>query len=736
MIARISRILILAVVSILSVHALEAQTQDTGKSDLAYLDTSLTFEKRAAALVSQMTLDEKVSQMQHVSSAIPRLQVPAYNWWNECNHGVARFGIATVFPQVIGMAATWDPDLIHGEALVISTEARAKHNEPIGKDERARRPGLTFWAPNINIVRDPRWGRGQETYGEDPYLTSKMGVAFITGLQGNDPKYLELVATPKHFTVHSGPEPLRHSFNAVVSKRDLYDTYLPAFEACVREGRAYSVMGAYSALDGVPDCANSFLLTDLLRNTWGFDGYVVSDCGAIGDIVNGHKYASNLPAAAALAVKAGCDLSCGRNGYSNLGEAVKLGLIAEKDIDLAVTRLMLARFKLGMFDPPEAVPFSRIQISENDTEPHRQLARKVAQESIVLLKNEKNALPLGRQLKSVAVIGKYADDVGILLGNYNGTPSKPVTILQGIKDKLGKDVVVGFAPGYNLLEDSVKTDSAQMVSTALKLARESDAAIVVAGISPKLEGEQLKVKLPGFEGGDRTTLDMPDAQQALLKALHSSGKKIILVLVGGSALAVNWEQEHLPAIIDAWYPGEEGGNAVADVLFGDCNPAGRLPVTFYRSVKDLPPFTDYNMEGRTYRYFRGKPLYPFGFGLSYTDFAYAGMTLSKKFARTDDTILVSVKVKNRGMRDGEEVVQLYTKHQVSGKSGEQKSLKGFKRISIDKGETAVVTLELPVSSLRNYDEKKNGYAVAPGRYELQIGSSSADIRQRAVFTIR
>ena len=734
--ARPSRLLFLSLGLFFLVHDPEALSQDPGKPAPAFLDTTLTFEQRAADLVSRMTLDEKISQMQNVAVAIPRLQIPVYDWWNECNHGVARNGFATVFPQVIGMAATWDPELIHQEAWVISIEARAKYSEAISKDEHKRHQGLTFWAPNIYLVRDPRWGRGQETYGEDPFLTSRMGVAFVTGLQGDNPKYLQLVSTPKHYAVHSGPEPLRHGFNAEVTKRDLYDTYLPAFEACVREGRAYSVMGAYSALDGVPDCANSFLLTEVLRNKWGFKGYVVSDCGAIGDIVKGHKYAPSLPAAAALAVKAGCDLSCGRNQYAGLSEDLKRGLITEKEIDEAVTRLMLARFKLGMFDPAAAVPFSRIQISENDTEPHRQLARKVADESIVLLKNEKNTLPLTKNLKSVAVIGKYADNIDVLVGNYNGTPSKPITILQGIKDRLGKDAAVSFVPGYNLPEDSVKTDSAGMVTDAIALTRKSDVAIVVAGISPKLEGEQLKVKLPGFEGGDRTSLDIPPDQEALIRSLHATGKKIILVLVGGSALAVNWEQEHLPAIVDAWYPGEEGGNAVADVLFGDYNPAGRLPVTFYRSVNDLPPFTDYNMEGRTYRYFRGKPLYPFGFGLNFTDFTYTSVIVSRKEVNAKDTIVVSVGVKNSGRMDGEEVVQLYARNLSAGKSEPEKSLKGFKRVAIRKGETSRVAIILPVSSLRTYDEKTDDYVVAPGRYELQVGSSSANVRQKTTISVK
>ncbi len=845
-----------------------------------YTDTSLTFEARAANLVSMMTLKEKISQMENDAPAIPRLGIPAYNWWNECLHGVARNGIATVFPQAIGMAATWDPKLIHQEADVISTEARAKYNYAISKGEHGIYQGLTFWSPNINIDRDPRWGRNQETYGEDPYLTSTMGVAFVTGLQGNNPRYFKVISTPKHFAVHDGPEPLRHTFDAVVSNRDLYETYLPAFEACVRQGGAYSVMGAYSALDGVPDCASTFLLTDILRNKWGFKGYVVSDCGAIGDIAYGHKYTKTLTEAAAAAVKAGCDLTCG-DEYQTLDKAVAEGLVSEKDIDNAVTWLMLARFKLGMFDPPAAVPYTRITIADNNTPAHMELARKVADESIVLLKNTHGTLPLRKDLKRVAVIGVYADDIEVLLGNYNGTPSNPVTILQGIRNKLGDKVDVEYAGGYNLLVDPnreepvdqrylkpaggfaghgllaefydnfdlkgkpvltrVDTSTVQywgmgspgkgvpkdhfsmrwtgtltppatgkyelgiitddrgriflngkllvnnwrpyqlnvfkskdvvlqkgkeyrieidyadsidfagirfmwkriypqppaekLLADAVSLTKKSDVAIVVAGISPRLEGEESSLNIPGFKGGDRTSLKIPANQERLIKALYATGKPIILVLTGGSALAVNWEEENLPAIIDTWYPGEEGGNAVADVLFGDYNPAGRLPVTFYESAKDIPPFTDYSMQGRTYRYFKGTPLYPFGFGLSYTTFDYSDLNVSKDVAKPGDTLTVSVKVKNTGERDGDEVVQLYVKDLTSKEPQPIKSLKGFDRVSIKKGEVKTVEISLPVRSLKYYDDAKMGYVVEPGKYELQVGSSSSDIRLKRTITV-
>jgi beta-glucosidase len=734
---------ILLFILILSFEIIRSQTnaQDTTSSNrtnsMPYLNTGLTFRQRADDLVSRMTLEEKVSQMVNNAPAIPRLGIQAYNWSNEGLHGVAFSGIATVFPQVIGMAATWDPKLIHQEADVISTEARAKYNYAISKGEHGEHQGLTYWAPNINIVRDPRWGRNQETYGEDPFLTSKMAVAYITGLQGNDPKYLKIIATPKHFAVHSGPEPLRHKFNAVVSNRDLYETYFPAFKASIQEGKACSVMGAYSALDGIPDCANKFLLTDLLRNKWGFKGYVVSDCGAIGDIFKGHKYVSNSMMAAVKAVEAGCDLECGRKGeFLELAQAVKDGLISEQYIDTAVTRLMLARFELGMFDPPADIPYSKIRIEDNNTTAHRELARKVACESIVILKNKNNLLPLKKNLKSVAVIGAYADNVNVLLGNYYGTPSDPVTLLQGIKNKLKpENVNVSFAPGYNLLEDKIKVDSEKLVLDAVALAKKSDVAIVVAGISSKLEGEQLKVDLPGFVGGDRTSLKLPAEEEALLRRLYATGKSIILVLVGGSAFSINWEEKNLPAIIDVWYPGEEGGDAAADVIFGDYNPAGRLPITFYKSVKDLPPFTDYRMKGRTYRYFTRTSLYPFGFGLSYSSFKYSDLKVSKDLANANDTIAVSVNVKNTGTLDGDEVVQLYVKDLNSHEPELIKSLKGFDRVSIKEGQSKNVSILLSIRNINYYSEKRNEMVVYPGKYELQVGSSSKNIKLKKIITV-
>lgn len=851
-----------------------------------YLNPSLSFEERAADLVRHMTLEEKISQMQSEAFAIRRLGIPYYNWSSEGLHGICNDGgTATVFPQAIGLAATWDTDLMHRVADVISTEARAWYRLSLERgDTLGIHRGLTYWSPNINIFRDPRWGRGQETYGEDPYLTSRMGVAFVTGLQGNDPKYFKTIATPKHYAVHSGPEPLRHEFNAVTGKRDLYETYLPAFEACVREAGAFSVMSAYSKYLGVPCSASNLLLRDVLRSSWGFKGYVVSDCGAIGDIYIGHRYAKDAAEASAVAVKSGTDITCGTE-YVDLKAAVRNGQIAEQEIDLSVYRLMLARLKLGMFDPASMVPYARIAPTELETPAHRQLALDAARKAIVLLKNDGAMLPLQRsKVRSVAVIGPYAMRDDILYGNYNGISSKPVTFLQGLMDRLGNGVKVACTKGVvpidqagslltvpttyvftpdgkenglvgeyfdnidlqgkpvfsqvdkmmaqywdrnspgkgvpadlfsirwtglitppetgtyvlgivtddrgrmyfdgemkvdnwnpcqkNVMKtfrvrmeqgkkypirieyadsteyagirfqwkrddlDNETTSPEQMMTRAVEITKAADVAIVFAGISANLEGEEMSVTLPGFKGGDRTALDLPAAQKELLRALKATGKPIVLVLTSGSALALNWERENIPAILQAWYPGEEGGHAVADVILGDVNPAGRLPVTFYASIADLPPFDDYSMQGRTYRYFGGTPLYPFGYGLSYTSFAYEGLTLSKSVCGTADSIQVAVNVRNTGRVDGDEVVQVYVKSLTSREPQPLKALKGFRRVTIGKGATRPVSITLRASDLRWYDEKNDRYVVEPGRYEVQVGASSQDIRAKAVLEVR
>ncbi|MDP4280854.1 MAG: glycoside hydrolase family 3 C-terminal domain-containing protein [Bacteroidota bacterium] len=700
-------------------------------------------DDRIQKIISQMTLKEKVLQMQNDAPAIPRLGIPAYNWWNECLHGVARNGVATVFPQAIGMSATWDPELIKEEADIISTEARAKHNEAMKNGKSGIYQGLTFWSPNINIFRDPRWGRGQETYGEDPYLTGRIGVAFVKGLQGDNPEYYKIISTPKHLAVHSGPEPLRHTIDTWCSETDLYETYLPAFEALIREGKAASVMGAYNRFWNVPCCASDLLLDQILRKKWGFDGYVVTDCGAIWDIFVEHKLVPTQEKASVLGVKAGCDLTCG-DEFGSLDTAVVDGYISEKLIDRAITRLFTARAKLGMFDPDSLVPYSKITISENDRDESRQLAKQVALESMVLLKNEGNVLPLSKMFHTLAVIGPYADKKNVLLGNYNGEPSHPVTLLQGIRNRAGSSIKVIYAEGVIPFEDTLRsiryfkdsTSFSDLEKEALRAARKSDAVIFIGGISPDLEGEALNLKMPGFLGGDRTTLDLPENQQRLLKKLRDTGKPIILVLTGGGAFSVNWADSNLPAILDIWYPGEEGGNALAAILFGDYNPAGRLPVTFYKSVNDLPPFENYAMKGRTYRYYSGKPLYAFGHGLSYSHFNYISVLPSIKEVKPSDTLNLKITLKNTGNFDGDEVIQVYVRHSGDVDPRPIRSLKAFHRVHFIKGEEKIVKIPLVIHDLRVYDPESGDYILRSGEYEIEIGAASDDIRLKTSIYVQ
>lgn len=854
--------------------------REKGGTLYPFQDPALSPEERAADIVARLTLQEKIAQMQNNAPAIERLGIPAYNWWNECLHGVARNGIATVFPQAIGMAATWNPDLIFREAEVIATEARAKHHENVRNGERSIYQGLTFWSPNINIFRDPRWGRGQETYGEDPFLASRMAVAFVRGLQGEDPHYFKTIATPKHFAVHSGPEPIRHSFNAAVSDRDLFETYLPAFDACFREAGAWSVMCAYNRIQDEACCASSFLLQDILREKWGFKGYVVSDCGAIWDIYTGHQIVDSAYQASAMAVKAGCDLTCG-NEYLSLKKAVDMELISEAAIDESVKRLMMARIRLGMFDPADGVPYAQIPFSENDTPEHTQLAFEVARQSMVLLKNQDSVLPLKRDLKKIAVVGPYADQVDILLGNYNGTPSHPVTFLEGLRKAAGDQTEVVYCKGFislpelvtpldiasrfllpasqsenhglkaeyynnpDLQGDPVLTTIDTLISPRWRLAapgagipedhfsvrwtgylvpehtgryeigfssdyrgrlylndtlmidhwevtdywdykkvilplekdkpvgirleyaddidyagiwlrwrliRESgfepslyeelmdalkgaDACIFVAGISPSLEGEEMDVDVEGFKGGDRTNLDLPGIDDQMLRAIHATGVPTILVLTGGSALSIVWAQEHIPAILMAWYPGQEGGDALADILFGRYNPSGRLPVTFYRSVSDLPAFDDYTMWGRTYKYFTGEVLYPFGHGLSYCTFEYLRALHQDSVYMKDDILDLQVDIVNTGEQEGEEVIQIYTNKDQAHYFRPEKMLVGFKKVYLQPDDTVCVHIPIRVNDLQYFDEIRNDYALEPGRYTLLIGPSSLDIRLRVPFAI-
>ncbi len=687
------------------------------ESSFPFQNPDLPVSARVDDLVSRLTLEEKVSQMMSSAPAIARLGIPEYDWWNECLHGVGRAGIATVFPQAIGLAAMWDVPLMHRIAVAISDEARAKHHEALRNGDRGRYKGLTFWTPNINIFRDPRWGRGQETYGEDPYLTARLGVAFVRGLQGEDPRYLKLVATPKHYAVHSGPEHARHEFDARVSARDLWDTYLPAFEACVREGRAVSVMGAYNRTNGEPCCASPTLLEEILRKRWGFDGYVVSDCGAIRDIYHGHKVVATAEEAAALAVRHGCDLNCGVT-YSALVKAVEKGLITEAEIDRSVRRLFTARMRLGMFDPPERVPYAQIPYSVNDCAEHRALALQAARESIVLLKNEGNLLPLAGNLRAVAVIGPNADAELVLLGNYNGTPSSAVTPLQGIRARAGARTEVRYAPGCE-----VAGTSTAGFAEAIQAARSADVAILVLGLDQAQEGEEGQregVAGGGSSQGDRVGLGLPGVQEELLRAVHATGTPVVLVLLNGSPIALGWAAEHVPAIVEAWYPGEEGGTAIAEVLWGDYSPAGRLPITFYRSDADLPPFTDYAMAGRTYRYFQGQPLFPFGFGLSYTTFAYTGLRVSPEQIAPGESVTVTAEVRNTGPRAGDEVVQLYLRALEPGGPAPLRALAGFARLHLEAGEARTVSFTLSPQQMARVDE--GGERVLdPGAYEVSVG---------------
>ena len=831
---------------------------------------ALPVAQRVADLVGRMTLEEKVLQMKDVAPAIPRLGIPEYNWWNEGLHGVARSGLATVFPQAIGWAATWNDSLVFRMATVISDEFRAKHHEYARNGTRARYQGLTVWSPNINIFRDPRWGRGQETLGEDPYLTGRLAVPFIRGLQGDDPTYFKTIATVKHFAVHSGPEPERHEFDAVVSERDLRETYLPHFEMGIREGQAYSLMCAYNRLFGKAACGSDLLIKDILRGEWKFPGFIVSDCGAIDDMYLRHKVVSTAAQAAALGVKTGTDLDCGRV-YPNLLEAVRTGLITEAQIDTSLSRLFLARFRLGMFDPPAKVKWSQVPISVLDQPSHRELARVVARESMVLLKNEGGALPLRKNLGSIAVIGPNADQWRMLLGNYNGLPADPVTPLRGIREAVSRATRVTYARGSDLadgipvlesvpaevvtsngrrgfsaeffadramegapswtradsivhvqwglsppragmnsdnfgvrwtgvlrspatgtyrlgligtmrfqlfLDDSLIVRSTysrddefpdpRLVSSgnirleagrnyrirvearesygeadlelvwarpsesleadAIKAAQNADAVVMFLGLTANLEGEEMRVQVDGFRGGDRTKIGLPAPQQRLMERIVALGRPTVLVLLSGSAVDITWAREHVPAIVQAWYPGQAAGTAISEVLFGDYNPGGRLPVTFYHSVDDLPPFEEYAMAGRTYRFFDGPVLFPFGHGLSYTTFAYDSLRVSSDTLVAEGEVTVRVNVSNIGKRSGDEVVQLYVQHPKSRVVRPRLDLRGFKRITLAAGQTRTVEFKLPGSSLRYWDPDGDRWVAEEAPLRIIVGSSSEDLR--------
>lgn len=693
-----------------------------------YKDKSLSFEERAKDLVSQMTLMEKASQMTYKAAAVPRLGIPFYNWWNEALHGVARAGIATVFPQAIGMAATFDEDLLFKIADVISTEGRAKYHEFQRKGDHDIYKGLTFWSPNINIFRDPRWGRGHETYGEDPYLTGRLGVAFIKGLQGDDPKYLKAAACAKHFAVHSGPEADRHHFNAVASKKDLYETYLPAFKEAVKEANVEAVMGAYNRTNGEPCCGSKTLLNDILREDWGFKGHVTSDCWAIKDFHENHKVTSNALESVALALNNGCDVNCG-NMYLNMLLALQEGLITEEAIDTAVTRLMVTRMKLGMFDDPEDVPYSSIPYEANDCKEHKEFALDVSKKSLVLLKNENNILPLNKNnIRSIAVIGPNADSKEALIGNYFGTASKYVTVLEGIQQAVNPDTRVYYSEGCHLYKDRLSglAMAKDSFAEAVSIAERSDVVVMCMGLDASLEGEEGDASNE-YSSGDKKHLRLPGVQQDLIEEIYKTGKPIILVLLAGSALAVNWADEHLPAILQGWYPGQEGGKAIASLLFGDFSPSGKLPVTFYRTTEELPDFSDYSMKNRTYRYMKNEALYPFGYGLSYAKFEYNDLHINKTSINIGESINILATVKNTGNFEADETVQLYLKDLEASADVPNWSLKGIRKVNLKPGEEKKVAFELTARQMALIDN--DGKCILePGDFQVFVGGNQPDSR--------
>lgn len=688
------------------------------------------YRKRAAELVSQMTLHEKVSQMLSWSPEIERLGIPAYNWWSEGIHGVGRAGTATVFPQAIGMAAAFDEDMMQEVGNAVGVEARGKYNLCRSHNDRDIYKGLTVWAPNINIFRDPRWGRGHETYGEDPFLTSRLGVRFVEGMQGDDPNYLQAAACAKHFAVHSGPESDRHHFNAIASKQDMWETYLPAFRALVKEAGVEAVMGAYNRTNGEPCCGSKTLLVDILRGKWKFDGHVTSDCWAIKDFHEGHMVTDGPVDSVALAVNNGCDLNCG-NLFSYLEQAVQEGKVKEETIDESLTRLYVTRMRLGMFDAEDKVPYNKIGHDQVDSKAMKALNQKVAENILVLLKNKDSLLPLDKsKLHTVGVVGPNADNRKALVGNYEGTASEYVTILDGLHEYLGDDVQIRYSQGCHLYADKINnlSHSNELLSEVQGVCDESDVVIACLGLDAGLEGEE------GDEGnqfasGDKPTLKLPGHQEDILKACVESGKPVILVLLGGSALAVNYADENVGAILEAWYPGAQGGRAVAKALFGDVNPQGKLPVTFYHSDDDLPEFTDYSMKGRTYRYMKMEALYPFGYGLSYTKFSFHDAKLSAAEAGADG-LDVTVTVRNDGDRAGRESVEVYVKAERPGTPNAQ--LKGLKKVSLAAGEEKQVTVHLPLAAFALCDEEGTPIVEA-GEYSVYVGASQPDARSVALM---
>lgn len=702
------------------------QAQEKISEQYPYQDIRLSADQRADDLLQRLTLEEKVSLMQNASPAIPRLGIKPYEWWNEALHGIARAGRATVFPQSIGMAASFDDVLLYEVFNAVSDEARAKNRNFNEKGQYDRYKGLTVWTPNINIFRDPRWGRGQETYGEDPYLTGRMGMAVVRGLQGpEDAKYNKLHACAKHYAVHSGPEWNRHNFNAEnIDPRDLWETYLPAFKDLVQKAKVKEVMCAYNRFEGNPCCGSKRLLTQILRNEWGYKGIVVSDCGAIGDFFQPHHHNTHPDAvhASADAVLSGTDLECGNN-YKSITEAAKQGLISEEKINTSVRRLLKARFELGEMNPTH--PWSEIPYSVVDCPKHKKLALKMARESLVLLQNKDNLLPLNRQMK-VAVIGPNANDSVMQWGNYNGFPSHTVTLLEGIRTKLPQAQII-YEPICGLTDAIQKDNTAQKSvlneQTLINKVKDTDVIIFAGGISPQLEGEEMDVSVAGFKGGDRTDIELPAIQREVLSLLKNNGKKVVFINFSGSAMAIVPESQNCSAILQAWYPGQAGGSAIADVLFGDYNPSGRLPITFYKSLEQLPDYENYSMKGRTYRYMTEEPLFPFGYGLSYTCFSYGKAKLNQSKLHKGEKAILTIPVRNIGQQDGTEVVQVYISR-PDDKEGPQKTLRAFQRVNIAKGKKQNVNIELPYDSFEWFDSTTNTMHPINGTYKIYYGSSS------------
>ena len=696
---------------------------------LPYQDTSLTAEQRAEDLLPRLTLEEKVALMQNSSPAVPRLGIKEYNWWNEALHGVGRAGLATVFPQSIGMGASFNDSLIYAVFDAVSDEARVKSRIFSKNGVLKQYEGLTFWTPNVNIFRDPRWGRGQETYGEDPYLTGQLGMAVVRGLQGpEDSKYDKLHACAKHFAVHSGPEWNRHSFNAEnIAPRDLWETYLPAFKDLVTKAGVKEVMCAYNRLEDEPCCGNNRLLMQILREEWGYKGIVVSDCGAISDFYKkgAHEAYPDKEHASAKAVLAGTDLECGTE-YASLVDAVKAGLIDENQIDRSLKRLLTARFELGEMDEQPA--WAEIPASVLNSKEHQELALRMARESMVLLQNKNNILPLDPHLK-VAVMGPNANDSVMQWGNYNGTPAHTVTLLEAVRSRLPEGEVV-YEQGCTHTGGETSQSPFNPEEAVEKL-KDADVILFAGGISPSLEGEEMQVDLQGFRGGDRTDIELPAVQRELLKALKKAGKKIIFINYSGSAIGLVPETQSCEAILQAWYPGQAGGTAVADVIWGDYNPAGRLPVTFYKDIRQLPDFEDYSMKGRTYRYMQQEPLFPFGHGLSYTTFAYGEAQLDTDTIRNGETVTLTIPVSNAGQRDGDEIVQVYLKCPAD-KEGPRYTLRAFKRVHVQAGETKMVTIPLTYESFEWFDTATNTMRPLAGAYELLYGGSSEQNKLKAI----